>query len=71
MCTCRTEPIGHVRRVPATFQACQNPSSIVGADVCPTVLWEPSIPILGKHGKTPHMSLGIDSVLGAVICHTW
>ena len=38
---------------PATFQACPDPSNVVGADVCPTVLWAPSIPIPGEHGKSP------------------
>ena len=38
---------------PATFQACQNPSSVVGADVCPTVLLAPLTPIPSKHGKPP------------------
>ena len=52
---------------PTTFQACQNPSSVVGADVCLIVLWAPSILIPGEHDKTPHMPLGINSVVGAVI----
>ena len=51
-------PIGQYRQdmseeCPATFQACQNPSSVVGADICPTVLWALSTAILDKHGKAP------------------
>ena len=26
----------------ATFQACQSPNSVVGADICLTMLWAPS-----------------------------
>jgi len=56
---------------PATFQACQNPNSVEGADIYPTVFWALSIPVLGKHGKAPHLHLGIHSVVGADIYHTW
>ena len=37
----------------AIFQTCQNPNSVEGIDICPTVLWAPSIPLPGEHGKTP------------------
>ena len=33
---------------PATFQACQNPNSFVGADIWLTVLWAPSFAL--EHG---------------------
>jgi len=33
--TCRTVQTWHVRRYPATFQTCQNPSCVVGVDVLP------------------------------------
>ena len=42
---------------PATLQACQNPSSVVGTDICPIVLWAPATPILDEHGKTPCLPL--------------
>ena len=48
---------------PATFRACQNPSSVVGADICPTVLWAPSTPILDKRGKAPPTCLYTSTVL--------
>ena len=73
--TIHCTPTGQYRQdmsegCPATFQACQNPSSVVSADVCPTVLWVPSIPMPSKHGKTPHMPLGINNVMGAINPHT-
>ena len=48
---------------PATFQAYQNLSSVVGANDFPIVLWAPSIPIPGEHGKTLNMRLGINNVV--------
>ena len=32
-----------------TFQACQSPNSVVGTDICPTVLWAPSFAL--SHGS--------------------
>ena len=49
----RTVPYTPVGQYPTTFPACQNPSSVVGADIFPTVLWAPSTPILDKYGKSP------------------
>ena len=42
----------------------------MGVDVCPTVLWAPSTPIPGEHGKPPHMPLDTNSMVGADIYHT-
>ena len=33
----------------ATFQACQSPNSVVGVDICLTVLWAPSFAL--GHGS--------------------
>ena len=39
------------KEYPATFQACQN--SVVGVDICPTVLWAPATTAIpDEHGKT-------------------
>ena len=50
---------------PATLQAYQNPSSVVGADIFPTVLWASSTPRPDKHGKTPPTCLWASTVLWA------
>ena len=57
-------------RYPATFLTYQNPSSVVGAYIFPTVLWMPAFTIPGEHGKTPYMPLGINSMAGTDVCHT-
>ena len=48
---------------PTTFLVYQNPSSVVGADIFPTVLWVPSAPIPNKHGKAPPTCLWVSIVL--------
>ena len=54
---------------PATFQACQN--SLMSTDICPTVLWAPATTAIpDKHGETPCMPLGINSMAGTDVCHT-
>ena len=35
-----------------------------------TVLWAPAFTIPGEHGKTSYKPLGINSMVGAGICHT-
>ena len=61
----RTVPCIPTRQYPATFLACQNPSSVVGADICPTVLWTPSTPMPDKCGKAPPTCLWASTVLWA------
>ena len=54
---------------PATFLTYQNPSSVVGADIFPTVLWASAFTIPVEHGKTPYMPLGINSMAGTDVYH--
>jgi len=48
-----------------TFQACQNPNSIVGTDICLTVLWAPSFAMPGEHSKSMSHECDINSIVGA------
>ena len=60
----RTIPCAPVGQYPTTSLACQNPSSVVGADNFPIVLWAPSTPIPGKHGKAPPHASGHQQCCG-------
>ena len=64
----RTVPCTPAGQYPTTFLACQNPISVVGANIFPTVLWAPSTPIpvyQTKHGKAPPTCLWTSAVLRA------
>ena len=64
----RTVPYTPAGQYPATFLACQNSSSVVGADIFPTVSWAPSTPIPDKHGKAPPTCHWASIVLWAPTC---
>ena len=66
----RPVPYAPIGQYPATFLARQNPISVVGADIFPTVLWAPAFTVPSELGKTPYMPLGINSVVGASIYRT-
>ena len=68
--TCRTVPIGHIRRVPCNLLGMSEPKQYCGHRYLPYSVVG-AIKYHDKHGKTPHMPLGINNVVSVIIYHTW